>query len=110
MMTEASRVTVGVAATPVLVGTVVGGGAVGAGASGMTIEDIDGVAEVEAGLPELRANPAAVPPALTIATVATTVTAANVRPAKSFPNPVDTFAPFPFSFPPAWRRLVNSPL
>jgi hypothetical protein len=61
----------------------------------MTIEDIDGVAEVEAGLPELRANPAAVPPALKTATVAITTIAANLRPANTFPNPADMSAPFP---------------
>jgi hypothetical protein len=109
MMTEPPGVTAGVAVALAMVGVVLGD-AVGTGALAIAVEDIDGVAETETGPPELRANPAAVPPALTIATVATTVTAANVRPAKSFPNPVDTFAPFPFSFPPAWRRLVNSPL
>ena len=63
----------------------------------MTVEDIDGVAEVEVGPPELRAKPAAVPPALTIAMVATTTTAPNFPPAKSFPNPVGMSAPFPSS-------------
>ena len=81
----------------------------------MAIEDIDGVAE----LSELRANPAAVAPALTMATVATTVTAANLRPGKTFPDPVGMAAPSPC--PPAsmeptherpsWRcdRCVRDP-
>jgi hypothetical protein len=50
----------------------------------MAMEDIGGVA----GLPEVRANPAAVPPALKAATVATTVTAANLLPAKRLPSSI----------------------
>ena len=73
-------------AAPV-VADVVGGGDVGAGAWGMAIEDMDGLAELASGLPELRANPAAVPPALTIATDAIAATAANLRPANSSPSP-----------------------
>jgi hypothetical protein len=71
----------------------------------MAIEDIDGVAEVETGLPELRANPAAVPPALTIATVASTATAANFRPAKNFPGPVGM--PVPSRHAPASMEVIH---
>jgi hypothetical protein len=41
---------------------------------------------------ELRAKPAAVPPALTIAMVAAMIP--NFQPAKSFPNPVGMSLPF----------------
>jgi hypothetical protein len=56
----------------------------------MAIADIDGVAAS----PEVRANPAAVPPALRIATAVTTVIAANFRPAKRLPSLIAVPIPF----------------